>query len=389
MKKLIIAMMIVHMTTKKRSHDFRHVLSDRTKQMLGYKGTSANRAAPLKTLAHYEERFYNGDDEDDPLVLANIDEGADEPEEGVDFGIQVAKYKAPPRIVTVDIGIDKPPENLAELIVIDWVNHMSKAAAQFNGNKVAAFKNVTDFTRSLKDGQQLARLVLSLYDVCAEDTSGGAEGDERALAERLSVAPMRQVSPFVEVSGKEQAPFLKEIKKTINDPKALVDILVKALRKDFALPGDSVSPGDILGEKIDPMFSFLAYLMIVCPVSRNSKMTPILFDYGLVLEEMETEWAAAKAQLSATDKTTGKTTLAPRNFVKAASPADAFQLHEKIKQLDKLATKVAKLDFGMTEGERLWESSFKIVTEKAISESARKAKNPSGFMGRISASPPF
>ena len=380
---------LVALSSKRRGHDFRHVLSDRTKQLLGFPRTPGDQAGPLSTHAHYEERFYNGDDEDDPLVLANIDESQEEEEEGVDFGIQVAKKKAPPRITSIDLGTEKSPENLAELIVVDWVNHMSKAATQFSGNKVTQFRNVTDFGRSLKDGQQLARLLLSLFDACVDDASGSAEAEESALSERLDVPPIRPVRPFVTLDGKEQAPLLKEIKKTISDPKALVDVLVKALRKHFALPGDSVTPGDILGEKTDAIFSFLAYLMIVCPVSRNSKLAPILFDYSLLLEEMETEWCASKAKLTEVDKATNKSKFAPKKLVKAASPADAFQIHEKIKQLDKLATKVQKLDFGMAEGEKLWESSFKVVTEKMTSELSRKARNPNGFMGRISANPPF
>ena len=103
---------------------------------------------------------------------------------------------------------------------------------------------------------------------------------------------------------------------------------------------------------------------------------------------METDWASAKANLMETNKSNGKVMLAPNKFVKAASPADAFQINQKIKQLEKLATKIGKLDYGVIEGEKFWEVSSKVVAEKVISELSRKARNPSGFVGRITANSP-
>ena len=378
---------LASMSTKGRTHDFRHVLSDRTKQLLGFPREVGKRGESLPTLPNYEDRFYNGDEEDDPLALVNIYDSDEDDEDEVDFGIQVAKLKAPARISYVDFGIQTAPENLAELIVIDWANHMSKAAAQFSGNKVAQFKTITDFGRSLKNGQQLARIVLSLFDACLEDTSS-AEGEERARLERFDVPPLRTVHPYLSLSGNQQVPLLKEIKAVINDPKKLMETLVKLFRQKFTVPGDGVSPTDILNENTDSTFILLAYLMIVSPVSRNSKTTPILFDYSLVLEEMETDWASAKANLMETNKSNGKVILAPNKFVKAASPADAFQINQKIKQLEKLATKIGKLDYGVIEGEKFWEVSSKVVAEKVISELSRKARNPSGFVGRITANSP-
>ena len=85
-------------------------------------------------------------------------------------------------------------------------------------------------------------------------------------------------------------------------------------------------------------------------MSRNSKLAPILFDYSLLLEEMETEWWL-QGQADG-GRQSDEQVVRAEEAGKAAS-ADAFQIHEKIKQLDKLATKVQKLDFGMAEGEKL------------------------------------
>ena len=222
--------------------------------MLGFPRTPGDQAGPLSTHAHYEERFYNGDDEDD---LARASEHRRKPRRGGGgrrFRDTGGEEKGAASNTSIDLGTEKSPENLAELIVVDWVNHMSKAATQFSGNKVTQFRNVTDFGRSLKDGQQLARLLLSLFDACVDDASGSAEAEESALSERLDVPPIRPVRPFVTLDGKEQAPLLKEIKKTISDPKALVDVLVKALRKHLRCRATALRREIFSAKKRTPSF---------------------------------------------------------------------------------------------------------------------------------------
>ena len=57
-------------------------------------------------------------------------------------------------------------------------------------------------------------------------------------------------------------------------------------------------------------------------------------------------------------------------------------------QPNKKNVQVEKLEHGQAEGERLWDITNKVVVEKSFSELSRRARNNSGFIGRVFASAP-
>ena len=140
---------------------------------------------PLASLAHFDDRGDDLDADEASLETASMassahEEGTSDEEEGTDeFGVKMRE--SPRGVVAGGVGVRAPPvrllsnelrhegenippnmtiapPNLAELVLIDWVNYMSNSVPSSAGVTARTeFKTVTDFGRSLKDGKQLAR----------------------------------------------------------------------------------------------------------------------------------------------------------------------------------------------------------------------------------------
>ena len=95
-------------------------------------------------------------------------------DKGFEGGLEktpVASAKAQASTST-DGDLTVAPSNLAELLVLDWVNFMSHHLPSSSGITARAdFKTVTDLGPSFKDGTQLARCVSAIYELICPDSA--------------------------------------------------------------------------------------------------------------------------------------------------------------------------------------------------------------------------
>ena len=129
--------------------------------------------------------------------------------------------------------------------------------------------------------------------------------------------------------------------------------------------------------------------MLTSPSPRNPKSTPIIFQKVVDLEDLNREWQSSKEHLTRVSLSgSPRPTIVGSYLVDGKSSGSVKHQLQICQRIVKLCKQVEKLEHGQAEGERLWDITNKVVVEKSFSELSRRARNNSGFIGRVFASAP-
>lgn len=277
--------------------------------------------------------------------------------------------------------LDAAPPNTAELIILDWVNYMSKEVCQVSAalNSTGAghiklgagdFHNVQNFQMSFSDGKQLARTTMGLLHVALQaDRAESALDSPIPASGTVTQDDILEFADQIHGSGGMAGPILRAV--------------LSHLEKTFALPKAMLSVSDITEtQDSELVYVFLSYLMVMCPGSQDLDVNPVEMRIAQSMEEIEEaielndEILSKEISCLRDAHNKDKHEVVMGKALVSSGIDSVSKLIHSFSRLDRVNSLIHRVEERSLEGERLADKSMKLVVEKAMTELIRHIKDP-------------